>query len=349
MFVLMVTGLVLWGATILGMRVNVAPSTALLWDRWAGVAITAMYLGFYHFALEYTNVFGPRRALKVGYALLAVFAISAPMGLLVTDLRVESYGYAPVPGPLAVPSALTAVALLLAGVYTLLRRYVTTSSYEERNRLLYLAVGAALPFIGSFLDLFTNLPPVGIWTNIAFCVISAIALLEYRLLDIPQVARRTLIYLVLGVMVAVPYVLTLILLNRVFGARMEGFWSYLVTTLFLALFLRPLYSSAQDVVNRLFYRNRYDALRALEQFGRDAQHEVDLDVLSCRLTRLVTEALHATRTCLFLPIQEDSDLQLVSCEGLQPLPEVGTFSARGALVRWLRSPPGDAGSPHARC
>ncbi len=339
LFIMMVSGLVLWGVTIFGLRVSFDIKAALVWDQLAAAAIMLMFLGFYHFSLRYTNTFGQRKALRVGYVLVAVLAVSTPAGTLVQGLRVESYGYAPVPGILAVPAVVTALALLLAGVRTLVQRYRTTTSYEEKTRLLYLIAGAFLPLAGTVLDIVSNLPPIGIWTNIAFCGISAIALLEYRLLDIPQVTRRTLTYLVLGVMVAVPYVLSLIFLNRVFGARLEGVWSYLITTLFLALFLRPLYSSAQDMVNRLFYRNRYDALRALEQFGRDTQHEVDLGVLSCRLTRLVTEALHATRTCLFLPMLKEGDLQLVSCEGLEPLPEGGSFSARGALVHWLVAHP----------
>jgi len=339
LFVMMVSGLVLWGITIMGMRLSPVVSVALIWDQWAAAAIMVLNLGYYHFSLVYTNTPGQRRALAVGYGLVAIYAIGTPAGVLIQDLRVEDYGYAPVPGILALPAVVTALALLLAGVRTLVRRYRMTSSYEEKTRLLYLIVGAFFPMVGTILDIVTNLPPVGIWTNIIFCAVSAVALLEYRLLDIPQVARRTLTYLVLGVMVSVPYVFTLSVIQQVFHARLESFWGYAITILLLALFLRPLYAWAQDVVNRLFYRDRYDALRALEQFGRDTQHEVDLDVLSCRLTRLVTEALHATRTCLFLPMREEGDMQLVSCDGLEPLPQQGSFAARGALVRWLTTRP----------
>ncbi|TFH35389.1 MAG: hypothetical protein E4G93_03845, partial [Dehalococcoidia bacterium] len=231
LFVVMVTGLVLWGMTILGMRVTSDLNAAVVWDQLAAVAIMVMFLGFYHFSVLYTNTPGQRKALAVGYALVAVYGISTPFGGLVEGLRVEDYGYAPIPGVMAAPAMVTAVALLLAGVRTLVRRYKMTSSIEERNRLLYLVAGACLPLVGTVLDIVTNLPPVGIWTNILFCGISAVALLEYHLLDIPQVARRTLTYLVLGVMVALPYVLTLLVLQRLFGARLESFWGYLVTVL----------------------------------------------------------------------------------------------------------------------
>mgnify|MGYP001143685819 CR=1 FL=1 len=83
-----------------------------------------------------------------------------------------------------------------------------------------------------------------------------------------RLARGYLVALVLGVLVAVPYVLTLFVLHEVLGARLEGMSTFLLSVLFLALFLRPLYGTAQSVVDRAFYGERYEALRALERFSR---------------------------------------------------------------------------------
>ncbi len=336
-FMLMVAGLVTWAVTILGMRLSTNLSMALAWDRGAAAAIMFMFLGFYHFSLEYAGPFRQRRALTVAYAAVAAFAIASPFGLLVEDLRIAEYGYAPVPGILAIPASGTALALLLAGVYVLLRRYRITSSYEEKNRLLYLVVGASLPLIGTLIDIFTNLPPVGIWTNILFCTVTGVALLEYRLLDIPHIARRTLTYLLLGIMVALPYVGVVFLLQRYVGARLESFWGYIVSILLLALLLRPLYSAARELVDRLFFRERFDALRALERFGREAHHSVDLSDLSYRLTRLVTDALHSTCTCLFLPSDDRNSLELFHCEGLEGQLQTHSLRSDSALLRWLES------------
>ena len=339
LFLGVLAGLVIWGCAVLGMRLSDDPVTALAWNRWTPVAVYVMFLFFYLFVREYTRTRGESRLVLAFYVVLALSIVAAPLGFLVKDLRVEPYGYAPVTGILAVPLAVTGFVAFCAAIRTLVRRYRVTTSEEERNRLLYLMVAACLSVVGALLDITSNLPPLGIWANVLFCGISAVALLKYRLLDVPRVARRTLTYLVLGVMVAVPYVLTLLVIQRLFGARLESFWSYLVTVLFLALFLHPLYEAAQRLVDRLFYRQRYDALRALEQFGREAHHEVDLDVLSCRLTRLVTDALHATRTCLFLPMEDTGTLQLVSCDGMEPLQPLGSFSRGGALIRWMAHHP----------
>lgn len=336
-FVLMVAGLVGWGAAILGMRLSTDVGTALAWDRWAGVGVLLLFLGFYHFSLNYVGAFGRRRLLKAAYGLLAIFVIATPTGLMVRSVRLEDYGYAPVPGLLAVPASATAVALLFAGVFTLIRRYRTSSSYEEKNRLLHLMVGASLAFVGPLLDLFTNLPPVGIWTAVLFCVVTGVALLEYRLLDMPRVARRTLTYLLLGVMVALPYVIVVFLLREFVGAQFDNLWGYIISVLVLAMLLRPLYSAASELVDRLFFRERYDSLRALERFGREAHHSVDLTELSYRLTRLVTDALHSTCTCLFLPTDAQGNFVLFHCEGLEAPPQSDFLRSDSALLRWMES------------
>jgi len=338
-FFVMATGLVIWALSILGMRMSHDIHVALIWDRSAAAAIMVMFLGFYHFSLEYSGPFRRKHTLVVSYLLVAGFALASALGLLVEDLRIAEYGYAPVPGILAIPASATALALLACGVYVLLRRYLTTSSYEERNRLLFLMIGASLPLVGTLIDIFTDFPPVGIWTNILFCIVTAIALLEYRLLDIPCVARRTLTYLLLGVMVALPYVITVFVLHKHLGTRLESFWGYVILVLLLALLLRPLYTAASELVDRLFFRERYDALRALQRFGEEAHHSVNLTELGCRLTRLVTDALHSSCTCLFLPSEGREALELFHCEGLQHVPRPGSLRADGTLIRWLESHP----------
>ena len=340
LFIVMVSGLVIWGVAIFGMRMSADLARALIWDQWAAVAILVMFLGFYHFSLTYTHTPGQRRPLTVGYALVGLFAVGTPLGILVEDLRVEDYGYAPVSGLLAVPAMLLALALLFAGVRTLAQRYRKTSSSEERNRLLYLFAGAFLTLVGTILDIVTNLPPVGIWANILFCGFSAIALLEYKLLDIPHVARRTLTYLTLGFMVAVPYVAVLLVLQSVFALHLTTFWAYVVTALLLALFLHPLYSKAQSAVDRLFFGDRSDALRALEQLGHAAQTSAETGYLSVRITSLVSKALHASSASLFVPSSNAAEYRLAHWEGRSQRPSHPVLSVHSPLIRWLSENPG---------
>ena len=53
----------------------------------------------------------------------------------------------------------------------------------------------------------------------------------------------------------------------------------------------PLRRRIQDVIDRRFYRRKYDAQRVLAQFAVTARDETDLDALTGELARVVQETL----------------------------------------------------------
>jgi hypothetical protein len=130
-----------------------------------------------------------------------------------------------------------------------------------------------------------------------------IAILRYRLWDIDIIIRRTLIYSTLIVVLAVIYQISVFILQSFTSglAFIRGNELAIVASTFLigGLF-KPLYDRVRALIDRRFYRRKYDAAKTVAAFSVTIRDEVDLNQLRERLLAVVEETMQPAHVSLWL-------------------------------------------------
>ena len=113
---------------------------------------------------------------------------------------------------------------------------------------------------------------------------AAAAVLRYRLYDIDRLISRTLSWVAVTALLGLGYVALVLAGQAVFSSFAGGSnLAIAVSTLVVAALFLPLRSRVQRLVDRRFYRRRYDAEQTLEAFGARLREQVELDSVTADL------------------------------------------------------------------
>jgi hypothetical protein len=115
---------------------------------------------------------------------------------------------------------------------------------------------------------------------------------------------RTLIYGLLTVMLALVYfggvATTQAIFRALTGQAQQPQIAVVVSTLVIAALFTPLRRRIQRLIDRRFYRRKYDVRKTLETFSAQLRDETDLKALSEDLVGVVRETMQPAHVSLWL-------------------------------------------------
>jgi hypothetical protein len=245
----------------------------------------------------------------LGIALVFVGDFTDPGSLEDYPEVVNAYGVdSPVLDLIGGIGALLLLVALVGSPLSLVLRY-RRAGHDERQQIKWLALAGAVAAATFMIavpawDLLTEPVANGaiMLSVVALPVAAGVAILRHRLYDIDVVINRTLVYGALTATLAGAYVGSVLLLQLVLSPTSD--LAIAASTLAVAALFRPARSRIQELVDRRFYRRRYDAQRTLEAFAARLRDEVELPALTGELAAVVQQTMQPAHVSLWLRAPE---------------------------------------------
>ncbi len=230
-------------------------------------------------------------------------------------------GLGPIPNPLGIEGFSNAYDMVLiispllfvAGALSVFMR-LRRAKGVERQQIKWFAYAAAATISGIILAyMIPETIDTPLWfewvefaLNIAVTpaipISMGIAILRYRLDDIDLIINRTLVYGALTALLVAVYVGSVVSLQAALRTLtgQESQLAVVASTLLIAALFNPLRRRIQALIDRRFYRSKYDAAKTLEAFSAKLRDETDLDALNAELVGVVRETMQPAHVSLWL-------------------------------------------------
>ena len=218
------------------------------------------------------------------------------------------------------------ILIVLAAIASLVYRLRRAPDQRQQIKWFVASVGFVLLFdfslgVADAVSSSFNGGPDALWLAVLATIpISVgVAILRYRLYDIDRIINRTLVYGAVSAGLAGTYFGIVLALQQAFGSVTSGNELAIAgSTLAVAALFRPARRRIQALVDRRFYRHKYDATQTLQAFSARLREEIDLETLSAELEAVVRETMQPAHVSLWLRGREPSVTQSVTIPRRSP-------------------------------
>lgn len=145
--------------------------------------------------------------------------------------------------------------------------------------------------------------PIGwLFPFLLIAISITISILRFHLFDIDLIIRRTLLYTLLTGLLGLVYFGSITLLQGLLTYNSGQLQPAIIvaTTLAIAALFNPLRRRLQNFIDRRFYRQKYDAEKALDYFAAITRSETNLIALTNSLVEVVQDTVQPEEVQLWL-------------------------------------------------
>jgi len=285
------------------------------WAAWVGswlwLPTTALIPTFLLLVFPDGRLPSPRWRPVAWYAAFALAMFTGTVALLpgpLLGLPSVRNPVSPFTGEVALGEVLLPVfALFLSAVIlsiaALVRRY-RRSRGVERLQLKWIAYASCVYTVAVTLDsnvVYKPFEVIDVLLVNAIPVAAGVAIFRYRLYDIDLLINRTLVYGLTTAAIGAAFFGGIVMLQSLLRPMTGGSEiAVAVSTLVSFALFQPLRVRMQGVVDRRFYRSRYDAARTLDVFSARLRDEVDLDAVRGELVAAVRDTVQPAHASVWL-------------------------------------------------
>lgn len=204
--------------------------------------------------------------------------------------------------------------LVATGLFVRYQRSNVTARLQLKWLLYWIVLGVGYAVLSAVVDVIPGLDsPRGTWLDSVLLalffasapVVIAIAILSHRLYDIDLVISRTLVYGSVMITLGSVYATGVVGLPRLVGMGEQSDLAVAASTLVVAGLFNPLRRRVQTVVDRRFYRSRYDARQTVESFADRLSQGADLPEIEEQLTDVVDQTVQPAAVAVW--VKEDRE------------------------------------------
>ncbi|MEK7274221.1 MAG: HD domain-containing phosphohydrolase [Candidatus Desantisbacteria bacterium] len=275
---------------------------------------------------------------KIGYVCSSIFFLLHLSGKLGGDVIYGLGRYRSLPGPAGPYFNLFLCASAFYSCYLLYKRYKTSTSGIERNRLGYLFLGVFVAVLSILTNILCisgfNVYPLFHLGLLFFNAMTAYAIVRYRLMDITIIIRRALVYSVLTFLATALWMGNVFIFSS-FSSFLFGyqtFFSIGLTSGIIAFTFLPIRDKVQLWVDKAFFAQRREIEEVIHEFSLTVSSSFDREFILKSMFNAVLHVVEVEKIGVMI-VDDAGNYSLSMSKGFGS--QRMKLNPDTALIQWL--------------